>query len=368
MKNISIVELIGLTLFSATFLSPMMETSIQKKAPLLHTTTETVRQTMLIIPRILSKTETIITKFLVSIQQTKTRGDDSPYLTDTIMQIAEAYKKDTTPVSSNVITQTRQTNLKKTSPNKEQQETAGITTPTDILIYHAKTDTALYFPNEKEQSSSIESTELNPPTFYIDAVVPKELTISSSTAIISTSQEAGIDSYPEELLQRRITKLKNMSVSSGFSGKYALMINLGLKSGKKRFHIIDLEKEQIIESGLVAHGKGKEKFTLRKKYSNTNGSSCSSLGIYKIGGSYTGSFGKSYRLIGMEKSNSNALSRAIVLHAMGCIPDEEIDYPICQSEGCPSVSVSFLETIGQTISKTTKPVLLWVFDPLVDNL
>lgn len=367
MKNTVIIQLAGFSVFSATFLSPTMENSTQRTSPANHKGLETARQTMLSIPEMISRTEKNVAHFLVSIQKVKTSDEDPTHLTDTTTQIPEPHLKGPIQVPSNGIIQTSQTNPKTSTPRTGEEDPAKKTTP-DVLIFDTRTDTSVYFQNEKEQSTAAELSDPNPPTFYIDEAIPREMTISSSTPIISTSQEAGIDSYPEELLQRRITKLKEISAANGFSRKYALMINLGLKSGKKRFHIVDLEKEQIIESGLVAHGKGKEKFTLRKQYSNINGSSCSSLGIYKIGGSYTGSFGKSYRLTGLENSNSNALSRAIVLHAMGCIPDEEIDYPICQSEGCPSVSVSFLETIGRTISKTQKPILLWMFDPLVDNL
>lgn len=221
-------------------------------------------------------------------------------------------------------------------------------------------------------TSVIENEEeiLLPPTEYVDEI--KRVPFSNSQAkfiipIINKSAEAGLTDYPHQRLENRIEKLSQLSAKSGYSTKYAFLLNLGLKSGKKRFLIIDLESKSIIASGLVAHGRGKEKFTLNKKYSNIYGSSCSSLGLYKVGSTYNGDFGKSFRLIGLEKTNNNALNRAIVLHSMGCIPDEEIDYPICQSEGCPSVSPGFLETISKIIKSTDKPVLLWAFDPAVDE-
>ncbi len=53
--------------------------------------------------------------------------------------------------------------------------------------------------------------------------------------------------------------------------------------------------------------------------------------------SYVGTFGKSYRLKGLDKTNSNALKRAIVLHSYDCIPDTETRNLACLSLGCPDV-------------------------------
>lgn len=209
---------------------------------------------------------------------------------------------------------------------------------------------------------------LLPPTDYVDEI-KRDNPILTKTVIpiITRSAESGFDTYPYELLVNRVEKISLLARDFGYSTKYAFLLNLGLKSGKKRFLIVDLENNSIISSGLVAHGRGKEKFTLDKKYSNIYGSSCSSLGLYKVGSSYNGIFGKSFRLIGLEKTNSNALTRAIVLHSMNCIPDQEIDYPICQSEGCPSVSPAFLLEISRIIRQTDRPILLWAFDPGQDE-
>ncbi|MET0462394.1 MAG: murein L,D-transpeptidase catalytic domain-containing protein [Chitinophagaceae bacterium] len=219
-----------------------------------------------------------------------------------------------------------------------------------------------------DSSAEQEIENIVPPDFYVDEEI-EETHVSGNNIvpIISNTQESGIRSYPEDLMMKQIDKLKEMSISKGYSAEYALMINLGMRSGKRRFFIIDLKNKKILQAGLVAHGKGKEHFTLNRTYSNKNGSSCSSLGLYKIGSSYSGSFGKSFRLIGLEKTNSNALSRSIVLHSMGCIPDEESDYPICQSEGCPSVSPTFLQVLSQVINASKEPILLWMFDPTIER-
>lgn len=180
--------------------------------------------------------------------------------------------------------------------------------------------------------------------------------------IITREDEAGADVYPEELLNERIETLSQYARQNNYSTRYAFLVNLGMKSGRKRFFVIDLVNKDIHQSGLVAHGRGMERFTLDRNYSNRPGSRCSSLGFYKVGGAYNGAYGYSFKLFGLEKSNSNAYRRAIVLHSMGCIPDVEIAYPLCQSEGCPSVSPYFLGQLNEIIKESEQPILLYIVD------
>jgi hypothetical protein len=364
MKNTVIVHLAGVSFFSIAFLSPVIEIQGNNALPKSHNGAESAGTALQIIPAFISSVTKNTTTFLTSLEnKVITKSDTISYALP--IEIPISIQPTNADYLPELPQHQRKTSAKKIPARKTKIDSADIDKTSSVLLYHSTTNYSL------SAIDSVEATDIEepePPSFYIDEEKELPSIVSASgTPIITTSKEAGIDSYPEELLQQRIKHLKDLALENGFSQKYAFMINLGIRSGKKRFHIVDLEKEEIITSGLVAHGKGKEKFTLRKTYSNISGSSCSSLGLYKVGISYKGSFGKSFRLMGLEKSNSNALSRAIVLHAMGCIPDEEINYPICQSEGCPSVSVSFLEKLDEIISKTKQSILLWVFDPLVDN-
>ena len=98
-------------------------------------------------------------------------------------------------------------------------------------------------------------------------------------------------------------------------------------------------------------------------YSNENGSQLSSLGIYKIGAKYKGRFGDTYRLHGLQVTNSNALSRNVVLHSYDCVPSFET-YPIyaCNSLGCPMVNNDFMEKLSKIIDKEKMPIVLWIFE------
>jgi hypothetical protein len=155
-------------------------------------------------------------------------------------------------------------------------------------------------------------------------------------------------------------ELKTYAAQNKCNTEYAFVINMHLPSYKKRFFVYNLKKDSIVASGLVAHGTGSETFKGALVFSNVNDSRCTSLGKYKIGGSYKGMFGFSYKLMGLDSSNNRAFERAIVLHSHACVPEKEIDeYPICFSYGCPMVNPSFLQTLKKYISTQGKtPILL----------
>jgi hypothetical protein len=70
-----------------------------------------------------------------------------------------------------------------------------------------------------------------------------------------------------------------------------------------------------------------------------------------------------YKLHGQDSTNSNAFKRYVVLHAHECVPAGEVDpYPICQSDGCPTVSPAYLKKLAATIDGSPRPILLWIFD------
>ena len=160
----------------------------------------------------------------------------------------------------------------------------------------------------------------------------------------------------------RANEINNYATRNGYSTKYCFLIDMSLESGRNRFFVYDLEKRSVVYSGLVAHGCCNERFISQPIFSNTSGSGCSSLGKYKIGPLYRGQWGKSYRLYGLDKSNSNAYRRAVVIHGHGSVEDKEI-YPrvLINSFGCPMVSYRFLDKLSSIIEHSKKPILLWIY-------
>lgn len=208
--------------------------------------------------------------------------------------------------------------------------------------------------------------------FYLKSkekrVVPKVLGVASPATAPATAA-AGSFKYlvPAYEMNTEMLKVKNSKLElkayaakNKCSQQYAFVIDMRIPSFKKRFFVYDLKKDSLLMSGLVAHGTGSETFKGELVFSNIPDSRCTSLGKYKIGVSYKGMYGLSYRLHGLDSTNNKALARAIVLHGNSCVPDEEeYEYPICFSYGCPMVSSGFLKKLKPYIDKQGKtPVLL----------
>jgi hypothetical protein len=164
-------------------------------------------------------------------------------------------------------------------------------------------------------------------------------------------------------LDKRARAVKMYAERKGYSTRYCFLLDMSLQSGLKRFFVYDMAKNKVAFSGLVAHGSCDEIYPKEVKFSNASGSGCTSMGLYKVGYTYNGQYGKAYKLYGLQKSNCNAFSRAVVLHGYSCVPDTEC-YPkqICNSLGCPMVSYGFLKKLSVIIDQSDKPILLWVFD------
>jgi len=157
-------------------------------------------------------------------------------------------------------------------------------------------------------------------------------------------------------------KLNNYAIENGYSTQYCFLVDMSIPSGKKRFFVYDLETNSVVYSGLCAHGSCNKQFLDRAKFSNATNCGCSSLGKYKVGEFYRGKYGKSFRLYGLDNSNSNAYKRAIVIHGYDCVPNKEI-YPmvLCNSLGCVMVSYDFFDRLSHLIEKSDKPIVLWMY-------
>jgi hypothetical protein len=163
-------------------------------------------------------------------------------------------------------------------------------------------------------------------------------------------------------LRMRAGGLKAYADRKGYSTDHCFLIDMSLPSGRNRFFIYDLKNDSIVAAGLVAHGSCNTVFLRKARFSNTPNCGCSSVGRYKVGYKYNGRFGSTYKLHGLDSTNSNAFTRAVVLHAYDCIPDKEIyPLPACNSLGCPMVSYQFLGKASRIIDRAKKPVLFWIY-------
>jgi hypothetical protein len=127
------------------------------------------------------------------------------------------------------------------------------------------------------------------------------------------------------------------------------IVNFDLHSAKSRFFVFDVVS-QTSTPYLAAHGKGSEGPTddgFADVFSNKSGSNASSLGIYRCAETYQGHNGYSLRLDGLELTNSNARSRAIVVHGADYVSEEFTKKygRIGRSDGCPALDHKHARTV-----------------------
>ena len=155
--------------------------------------------------------------------------------------------------------------------------------------------------------------------------------------------------------------IKTYAAKNKYCTDYCFLVDMRIPSSSKRFFVYDLKTDTILQKGLVTHGGGSLTTTKELQFCNVPSSGSTSLGKYKIGVEYSGQFGMAFKLHGLEPSNSKAFERFVVLHSHSCVPDDDVDYEICTSLGCPTVNPDYLPILKTYIDKADKPVLLCIY-------
>lgn len=165
-------------------------------------------------------------------------------------------------------------------------------------------------------------------------------------------------------IQTKSAQLIDFCQEHHYNTSIAFFIDMSLPSGQNRFFVVDLEKDSILDAGLVTHGSCGEIYLENVRFSNTPGSECSSKGRYKIGHHYKGRFGDAWKLHGLDKTNNNAFERAVVLHSHSCVPTTESGslQSICNSFGCPTVAPAYLKKLQAYLNNTKKPIVLEIYE------
>ena len=126
------------------------------------------------------------------------------------------------------------------------------------------------------------------------------------------------------------------------------IVDFSRPSRTPRFHVVDLDNSRT-ESHLVAHGRGSDPAHTGwvTRLSNEPGSFASSAGAYVTREIYVGGHGRSMRLAGLDAGNSNAETRALVIHAAWYVSPEIANETgkLGRSEGCFAVSGASLDRV-----------------------
>lgn len=167
--------------------------------------------------------------------------------------------------------------------------------------------------------------------------IPAETASSEPSATIGSDDYSHLDPgniVPKSRLAKALkyfndnkAKIKNKDVIG--------VIDFSQHSSKERFYIIDMNSGRV-ETYQTAHGKGSDTDHdgYATQFSNISGSNMSSQGIYLTAETYYGGHGYSLMLDGKSSTNSNARSRAIVIHPADYVLAGEKSG---RSWGCPAL-------------------------------
>jgi hypothetical protein len=110
-------------------------------------------------------------------------------------------------------------------------------------------------------------------------------------------------------------------------------------STEKRLWVFDLGKARLLYDEYVAHGRGSGG-NMATRFSNTEGSYQSSIGLFAAAETYQGENGYSLRLDGLEPGiNDNARKRLLVMHGAAYVDPVQARKQgrLGRSWGCPAV-------------------------------
>src|ERR1700683_4097933 len=174
------------------------------------------------------------------------------------------------------------------------------------------------------------------------------LASGSAGARLALGRTESIDAeIAPSLLQRALDALQRHHESITYQD-FIGVADFSLPSRTPRFHLVNLT-DGSVQSHLVAHGRGSDPAHTGwlERFSNEPRSEATSAGAYRTDSMYVGEHGRSMRLEGLDPTNDNAASRAIVVHGAWYVSDDIIRHfgVLGRSEGCLAVANSSLDEV-----------------------
>jgi hypothetical protein len=131
-----------------------------------------------------------------------------------------------------------------------------------------------------------------------------------------------------DAFQKAMRGFRNLKKSGKMGdSRYLTIVDYSKPSNSRRMMVLDLKSLRVVNQTWVAHGggtsgnvqkDGADGFGSRPMTGNESESNLSSLGFIKASGEYTGKWGRSLNLQGLESGiNDQMLSRRVVLHGWG---------------------------------------------------
>lgn len=196
-------------------------------------------------------------------------------------------------------------------------------------------------PDDPQDESSAsqgenDSSSLTPPEVPVVAE-PTPAPISEEEATLAKYDHLDPSKIVPEKYLKAAVLYYDANLSKIKNKTYLSVIDYSKSSTTKRYFLINMSTGVVV-AYHVSHGKGSDSNHdgYAEKFSNVEGSNATSLGYYMTAETYSGSNGYSLRLDGLSSTNSNARSRAVVIHGADYVQDKNVIQG--RSWGCPAFS------------------------------
>ena len=176
----------------------------------------------------------------------------------------------------------------------------------------------------------------------VTLLVPHASVASTSTTFaLADFDTTAIGGIETDVLEMALGAASCAVKSGAVEGPGTLtVIDYSKPSTERRLWVFDLKAKELLYEELVAHGQGSGA-NMATKFSNTDESHQTSLGLFVTRDTYVGSNGYSLRLDGLDRGvNDRARDRAIVMHGAPYVSQEFVkaNGRLGRSWGCPAVS------------------------------
>lgn len=201
-----------------------------------------------------------------------------------------------------------------------------------------------------------------------------QISIRAKMMVTSEEQQELESKKENEVLMKKLRVKANEGLvfakAHDYDVRHIFLVDFSIHSGKNRFFVWDYKADTVAFASVCAHGTGKDDYRSTQteiKYSNVEGSLCSSLGKYKVGIRSYSKWGINvhYKLHGLEKTNDNAFQRVVVLHSYDLVPQTEIyphHLPLGYSQGCPVIDDNTMQKVDNLMKEKEKSPLLWIYE------
>lgn len=168
--------------------------------------------------------------------------------------------------------------------------------------------------------------------------------------------------------QHRI-EIKNFVKNNNYNETHCIVVDFSKHSGKCRYYLYNIESNKVVEFGIVAHGIGKNNECIfTPEFSNEIGSNLSCVGKFKLGKirktnfTFAGKHLDCIELHGLDKTNSNAYKRGILIHTGMYSDIQTFPFPCVPiSQGCFTITRRMFYHTTDLMRYSDKPILLYAF-------